>query len=177
MKYVATMFNFRFFLTAILILPALVTTHNSSAAGRSILTDPVTEEQCRACHGDSNEQPHPLLQISNANRHHLKVWEPIIGLTIYETVAPGDTTAGVYTCPTCHTRPNPESGQIEMFLTRDCLICHTEPTITGTPSSGENVHHYTEAFYNRDCEQCHSFLSTDTQEPTGNTYTYKMQRR
>jgi len=177
MRLVATTLNSRLLFTAVFMLLTLAVSQNSSATGRSIFDGDATEEQCRACHGDSNNQPHPLLPISNANRHHLRVGQPIMGLAIYESVAPGDVTTGEYNCSSCHIRFNPESGQMEMFLTKDCLICHTVPTITGTPSSGENVHHYTETFNNRDCEQCHNFLSTDSQETSGHAYTYKGQRR
>ena len=175
MKLVGTVPSFRFLFTAMVMIFTLISAQNISAKGRSIFEGAPTEEQCRACHGDSRNQPHPLLPISNVNLHHLRVYQPIIGLTIYESVAPGDITTGEYTCISCHTKYNPESDQVEMFFTRDCLQCHIISTITGTPSSGENVHHYTDTFYNRDCEQCHDFLSTDSQNQ--NRYTYTVQRK
>ena len=160
MKSAITHFSFKFSITVVLMLSLLTFTQNSSAWGKSIFTDPITEEQCRGCHGDNKTLPHPKLQTPNAKRHHSRIGEPILGLARYDTMAPGRTEYGVYTCTTCHMKYNSDRGVFELFLTHDCLQCHKKSTVTGSPWSGRNVHHYTDTFYEWRCGRCHNFLSS-----------------
>ena len=166
----------RFVIPAVVAMLTLVMTPNAEAGmNHSIFDGAPSEDQCRQCHGDNNTQPHPKLQVINSKKHHTRIEgdepTPIIGLAegSHDTVAPGDTSAGVYGCLSCHGVHNPETQQIEPFFTTDCLACHTASSVTGSPGMGTNVHHYTESFYNRDCSSCHSFLSSDSTDDSGDT--------
>ncbi len=129
--------------------------------GMSIFDGTPTETDCRACHGDATNLPHPLLQVTNSDKHHALIGEPIVGLAdgLFDTVAPGDTSTGLYECMTCHGVHNTETDSTTGtgLVITDCLVCHPVSTVTGSPGSRSNVHHYTDAFYDRDCRSCHRF--------------------
>ena len=124
----------------------------------SIFDGEPTANECRLCHGDNEKTPHPLLQVVNADRHHSRVGDPIEGLANgrHDTVAPGDISSGEYKCLSCHSI---DSDNRPTLIT-DCLTCHPVSTVTGNPHRGNNVHHSTNAFYNRQCHSCHGFLSS-----------------
>ncbi len=149
-----------------IILPLLVllgmfvfTQQTEARGGKNIFNGNPTEEKCRLCHGDDNNQPHPLLQEVNADKHHSRIGEPISGLGngMYPTVAPGDTSSGEYDCFSCHSY---NYDTYEIVLETDCLACHPKYSITGRPMRGGNVHHATQAFYSRQCRMCHGFTSS-----------------
>ncbi len=148
-----------FLLLAIVLVCNFVLTPDATARmGKSIFDGEPTEEQCRLCHGDNANQPHSMLQTSNADRHHALIGKHIEGLYYdrHDTVAPGDTSRGEYHCLTCHTtKYSEETGEIEMMLTNDCLQCHPTWSVTGSPMRGANVHH---AQRGR-CNSCHGFLN------------------
>ena len=127
--------------------------------GKNIFSGNPTEEKCRLCHGDDNKQPHPLLQEVNADKHHDRVGEPIRGLGngMYDTIAPGDTSEGVYDCFSCHSY---DYENYQIVLETNCLACHPKYSITGRPMRGGNVHHTTNAFRSRQCRMCHGFISS-----------------
>ena len=140
------------------------------ARGMSIFNGNPTAEKCRLCHGDDNKQPHPLLQEVNADKHHGRIGEPIRGLGrgMYDTIAPGDTSSGVYECFTCHSYDY-ENSQI--VLETDCLACHPAYSVTGRPMRGGNVHHTTDAFRSRQCRMCHGFIQRNyDSDTTGDTW-------
>lgn len=114
-----------------------------------------TADQCRVCHEDLDTLPQ--LKTTNPNRHHELVNQPINGLGggTLPTVAPGDKSAGVYLCLTCHVveADSPYSFDFKPF--RDCLVCHIKPTIVTSPGSELNVHHFTQTFYRDLCKDCH----------------------
>ncbi len=126
--------------------------------GKSIFNGAPSTDQCQKCHGDGEKFPHPLLQEPNANKHHARVGQPIEGLANgwYNSVAPGDISAGEYTCLSCHG----VDGEFVATVGKDCLNCHSAASVTGHPRRGANVHHSTDAFYNHDCRACHGFLSS-----------------
>ncbi len=116
--------------------------------GMSIFDGPPTEEQCRSCHDDLNQ--FPMLNDTNANRHHVLIGTPIPPL--WESKAPdafGGVAGDPYQCQSCH--------DIHLLETvRNCLQCHPEWRVTGNPMRGYNVHHETETFQNRQCNVCHN---------------------
>jgi len=146
------------FLTAIVLISTFLLTPQAEAMGKSIYDGAPTVDDCRKCHGDTEKQPHPLLQTSNVDRHHLLIGDPIEGFYdgYHESVAPGDTSEGVYNCMTCH-----EIENSTFTAPRDCLSCHPAWSVQGMPHRGTNVHHNTDAFKSRDCRACHGFLSSD----------------
>lgn len=154
----------RVFVPVAAVLCALIMTPDAEAMmGHTVFDGEPSQDQCRQCHGDNANQPHPRLQIVNTNRHHARLGQPIIGLAYgsHDTVAPGDISTGEYQCMSCHGVTNPQTQQIEPFFTTDCLDCHSASSVTGSPGMGTNVHHYTEAFSSRNCSSCHNFLSTE----------------
>jgi len=170
----------RFFPSAVAFVFGLFLISNAEAMrGKSIFDGAPSEEQCRLCHGDNTNQPHPRLQVSNDVRHHSRIGQPIIGLGngSHDTVAPGDIYTGEYTCLTCHGTYNNEAQRFELFFTRNCLDCHSESSVTGSPMRGTNVHHYTETFYSRGCSSCHNFLSSEGSGDSGGSWGPRMRRR
>ncbi|VAW99604.1 hypothetical protein MNBD_GAMMA20-1438 [hydrothermal vent metagenome] len=153
----------KFFASVLVMAFGFVLAADAEAMGmKSIFEGAPTEDQCRQCHGDNAELPHPKLQVPNPDRHHARVGTPIMGLAngSHDTVAPGDVSTGVYHCLTCHSVYNSETQQVEVFYTTDCMECHTEQSVTGNPMRGSNVHHFTDTFYSHNCSSCHNFLSS-----------------
>ncbi len=149
--------------TMVLACGFVLTPDAMARMGKSIFDGAPTEEQCRLCHGDNKNQPHPVLQTVNADRHHALIGKHIEGLYYdrHDTVAPGDTSRGEYHCLTCHTtKYSEETGEMEVVLVNDCLQCHPAWSVTGNPMRGSNVHHATESFQRRQCRNCHGFLSS-----------------
>ncbi|VAX05584.1 hypothetical protein MNBD_GAMMA26-1623 [hydrothermal vent metagenome] len=157
----------KFFASVAVIAFGFVLAPDAEAMWKSIFEGAPTEDQCRKCHGDGSDLPHPKLPVSNPDRHHARIGTPIVGLAngSHNTVAPGDTSTGVYQCLSCHGIYNPETQQFDLYFTTNCLECHTEQSVTGNPMWGGNVHHFTDTFYNHNCSACHNFLSSD--ESTG----------
>ncbi|MEW5755605.1 MAG: hypothetical protein AB1810_04820 [Pseudomonadota bacterium] len=114
-----------------------------------------TEAQCRACHEDL--RTFPQLEIRNPDRHHRRVNWPIVGLAngFHSTMAPGDTSAGIYTCLTCHELVPNATTEFGFKPFRDCLGCHVIPSVLTSPGSGQNVHHFTNTFREGRCRECH----------------------
>ncbi len=152
--------------STVMVCMLMISTEAMARMGKSIFNGAPTEDQCRLCHGDNENQPHPVLQTVNADRHHALVGKPIDGLYYgwHETVAPGDTSEGEYHCLTCHlTEYSDETGEMAVILVNDCLQCHPAWSVTGMPMRGSNVHHATESFQRRQCRNCHGFLSGSSQ--------------
>lgn len=152
-----------FFLLAVVLVGVLffstqVQARGGGGMGKSIFVGEPSEDQCRLCHGDGETLPHPILQVTNSDRHHSRIGKPIEGLGDgrYDTIAPGDISSGEYQCMTCHGAHNTDKP----FLKRDCLACHPVSSVTGNPHWGENVHHSTQTFRERKCYACHNFLSS-----------------
>jgi len=115
-----------------------------------------TADQCRVCHEDLNT--FPQLMFINPDRHHLRVNKAIMGLGggTHPTMAPGDTSTGTYTCLSCHEiSTDPLTGDFNLIPFRDCLGCHIKSSVTTSPGSGQNVHHFTQTFYQGRCKECH----------------------
>ncbi len=123
--------------------------------GMYIYKNGPTESECRRCHGDNNNQPHPALKESNVNRHHDLIGDKIEGLYngFYDSVAPGDKSSGVYECLSCHKYEN-----YGFVAPRDCMSCHIERSVISRPRPDvKNVHHNTQTFRDRNCKLCHWF--------------------
>ncbi|MBU0944888.1 MAG: hypothetical protein KJ804_19510 [Proteobacteria bacterium] len=104
-----------------------------SSRGMSILDGVPTEAGCRICHDDLIK--YPMLSVTNLVKHH------------------SDITSSA-DCLACHTIWD-ETAQTFVFnFTSNCLLCHAEETVTGSPGSF-NVHHETTTFAQRDCDACH----------------------
>jgi hypothetical protein len=119
--------------------------NGTSDGGRSIFEEIPTEIQCRSCHDDLSS--FPMLEDTNSNKHHL-----LIGKNITELTSPtGTIVENYYTCTACHPIVN-----AALYFTIDCLQCHLEERVIGTPADQDrNRHHLTETFLNRDCSVCH----------------------
>ena len=103
----------------------------------------LTEEECRACH----EDPNITGPISNVNRHHLLVNEPLADPTVAPNVLPGETT---YQCLACH--PTEWNGsEFVISVIRNCTECHKQ-------TGGNTVHHATSTAQGGDCVACHGSL-------------------
>jgi hypothetical protein len=110
----------------------------------------LTEEDCRICH--ENLDRFPQLQDINPDKHHL-----LVGLEIpSSTIAPYGNPGENYECTSCHAVEQ-FNDVFQIAVERDCLQCHPIQTVTGSPRS-ENVHHMTETYRQRRCNDCHSIL-------------------
>ena len=124
--------------------------------GMSIFSGFPTEEECRVCHEDL--QRFPQLETNNPGRHHDLIGTPIP--ENYDSLAP-DAPGGVpgdpYNCTACHAFIW-DDAQLNYVIQpfRDCLLCHPASLVTGHPRRGDNVHHQTQTFQQRNCRACHS---------------------
>lgn len=105
-----------------------------------------TEADCRGCHDDLIK--FPFLEVTNINKHHMLAGTWIILPTAPPGAEPGET----YECLFCHPANwDPEISCI-IPLFRDCLVCHSVETVSGSPRmQGDNRHH--ELGYR--CSVCH----------------------
>ncbi len=111
----------------------------------------LTEEDCRRCH--ENLDRFPQLQDFNPDKHHL-----LVGLEIpWSTIAPYGVSGDYYECTSCHVVEQFNDVDFQINVERDCLECHPIQTVTGSPRS-DNVHHMTETYRQRRCNDCHSIL-------------------
>ncbi len=123
--------------------------------GMSIFSGAPTAEECRVCHEDL--QRFPQLETNNPGRHHDLIGTPVP--EIYYSLAP-DAPGGVpgdpYDCTACHTFVW-DDAQLNYVIQpfRDCLLCHPASLVTGHPRRGNNVHHRTQTFQQRNCRACH----------------------
>ncbi|MDH3973602.1 MAG: hypothetical protein OEV42_04915 [Deltaproteobacteria bacterium] len=123
--------------------------------GMSIFDGVPTEEACRDCHEDLIN--FPMLERSNPDKHHLLVGTPI-PLPEDSTApnAPGGFPGEDYECMSCHEMDFiPETQTYGLAPFRDCLLCHPEWVVTGSPMMGTNIHHETQTFLLGDCQACH----------------------
>lgn len=114
--------------------------------GRSL-----TEDDCRNCHEDLDR--FPQLVDTNPDKHHILVGLQIPSWSIAPYGIPGEN----YACLSCHSVEQTEEMLFEISVIKDCLQCHPIQTVTGSPRS-ENVHHMTETYRQRRCNDCHSIL-------------------
>ncbi len=142
-----------------LILMAFLTLSSlSHAKGKQIFIGEPSEPQCRTCHDDITA--YPMLQKNNRDRHHQLINSTIPPL--FQSKAPNavgaNNTGSPYQCLSCHVfRLDPATGErfiIEPF--RNCLQCHPVSRVTGPPRRGNNVHHETQTFQQRQCFVCHT---------------------
>lgn len=159
----------RFSFPAVVLMCVLVLLPNSVNARDIFLPGP-SENQCRVCHGDL--KTFPQLEKINPNRHHQLIGKHIVGLGYgsHDTVAPGDTSTGEYSCMTCHSVYNQTVQRYEMKFTRDCLVCHIESSVTTSPGSEQNVHHFTKTWAEGRCKECHESLLATINKNLVNTY-------
>jgi hypothetical protein len=111
----------------------------------------LTEDDCRNCHEDLDR--FPQLVDTNPDKHHILVGLQIPSWSIAPYGIPGEN----YECLSCHSVEQTEDMLFEISVIRDCLQCHPIQTVTGSPRS-ENVHHMTETYRQRRCNDCHSIL-------------------
>ncbi len=121
--------------------------------GDGVFND-LVEADCRVCH---NPTPPPGVPVdtsnTNVDRHHLRVGTAVPDPTAAPNPGVG---AGIFECLTCHTlQPNPDTGNLEFAVFRDCLECHTQ--ISGQAS----VHHLTPTAQAGSCAPCHGSLVQD----------------
>ena len=90
-----------------------------------------TEADCRVCH-DSGVP----------DRHHMLYGQPLAD----PTIAPGDTSAGIYVCLSCHLEDT-SGGVIELVVERNCVECHDS-----------SPHHVTAEALDYNCVHCHGDL-------------------
>ena len=106
----------------------------AAAAGMSIYDGEPTEADCRMCHDDL--VGFPMLLASNPDRHH--------------------AIFNISNCLDCHLLV--WNDVLEADVVSDignCLGCHDASTVVGAPGAGNNVHHETKTYYDRDCVACH----------------------
>lgn len=127
----------------------------NAMGGMSIFEGPPTEEACRNCHEDLEN--FPMLERRNPDKHHLLVTTPIPPLEESKAPdAPGGIPGENYECMACHEVDRDVESQAYILVPfRDCLLCHPESVVTGSPMMGTNVHHKTETFLQGDCQVCH----------------------
>lgn len=119
----------------------------SQARGMDNNNEAPTESDCRLCHEDLER--FPFLVESNVDKHHLLVNQPVI----LPTAPPDVILEDLYNCLLCHSLVwNPEISSYTISHYRDCLICHSVETVSGSPGRlGTNRHH--ELGYR--CNICH----------------------
>ena len=117
----------------------------------------MAEADCRGCHGATPPAGIPVDTTDLRDRHHLLSRENGgTGLIPAGTAAPNGVVGNRYECLSCHSMTiNPQTGQTETTVVRDCLACHQVGAAGGT------VHHATPAALARDCRACHSSLVTN----------------
>lgn len=137
--------------STLLILTALSSSVNAMMP--CIFCGDVREEICRNCHEDLEALP--MLEVRNVDKHHLLYGTPIPPLNQSKAPdAPGAAASGEpYGCFSCHNLVWSDRGELQPF--RDCLLCHPAWRVTGHPMHGNNVHHETETFRQRECWACH----------------------
>ena len=133
--------------------PAVCPPGQSSMGGNlSIFGECVTPDDCRACHGHGERFPILNRSIADSHPQH------------------ADRNAD---CLSCHDVTAIASGEGGFSSVDGCLAaCHmdltnlpTNPqglplTVTGSPESGTNRHHYTDTFNNESCHACHVLPET-----------------
>ncbi len=166
------------FLVSALFILTFILTPKAHASLKIYIGDPSVDD-CRKCHGDIDKQPHPLLKVNNINRHHDLVGKEIEGLYsgYYNSVAPGDTSKGIYECISCHQYNNETP-----IVVKDCIKCHPKLTLISQPGLlpdrpdhpfVKNIHHDTDAFERDDCNSCHRFLSKELWPKHEGMYIYE----
>lgn len=123
--------------------------------GMSIFDGAPTEGACRNCHEDLVN--FPMLERINQDRHHFLVGTPIpLPEDSKAPDAPGGIAGEDYECMSCHeVALLPDKKNYSLVPFRDCLLCHPESVVTGSPMMGTNVHHKTQTFLLGDCYVCH----------------------
>ena len=128
--------------------PAICPPGQSKPGGSlSIFGECVTPEDCKACHGHAARFPILNRSIADSHPQH----------------ADRNTD-----CFSCHNITNDGPIAVESCLAGchlDLANLPTNPqglplTVTGSPESGTNRHHYTDTFNNESCHACHVFPDT-----------------
>ena len=128
--------------------PAICPPGQSKPGGSlSIFGECVTPEDCKACHGHAARFPILNRSIADSHPQH----------------ADRNTD-----CFSCHNITNDGPIAVESCLAGchlDLANLPTNPqglplTVTGSPESGTNRHHYTDTFNNESCHACHVLPET-----------------